>query len=131
MDRRGLNQEKSKEQVIPFRFLVAHGNSNYGHSGICAVQKSFAFSYTLSQAARFIQTRFVQPDSFPARIRRILSSVLCSTAVREYPSVNQTQKRGWFQTKTEASVASSPFTVSPGRQNHDVTCRSDTPRTRV
>ncbi|MBN2243488.1 MAG: molybdopterin-dependent oxidoreductase [Acidobacteria bacterium] len=29
------------------RFLVAHGSPNYGHSGICAMQKAFAFSYTL------------------------------------------------------------------------------------
>lgn len=29
------------------RFLVTHGSPNYGHSGICAMQKAFAFSYTL------------------------------------------------------------------------------------
>jgi anaerobic selenocysteine-containing dehydrogenase len=30
-----------------YRFLTAHGSPNYGHSGICAVQKGFTFSYTL------------------------------------------------------------------------------------
>ena len=30
-----------------YRFLVVHGSPNYGHSGICAVQRAFGFSYTL------------------------------------------------------------------------------------
>jgi anaerobic selenocysteine-containing dehydrogenase len=29
------------------RFLIVHGSPNYGHSGICAMQKSFIFCYTL------------------------------------------------------------------------------------
>ncbi len=29
------------------RFLIAHGSPNYGHSGICAMQRAFAFCYTL------------------------------------------------------------------------------------
>lgn len=29
------------------RFLVAHGSPNYGHSGICALQRAFSFSYTV------------------------------------------------------------------------------------
>jgi len=29
------------------RFLTVHGSPNYGHSGICAMQKMFAFTYTL------------------------------------------------------------------------------------
>jgi anaerobic selenocysteine-containing dehydrogenase len=29
------------------RFVLAHGSPNYGHSGICAMQMSFAFRYTL------------------------------------------------------------------------------------
>jgi len=29
------------------RFLIAHGSPNYGHSGICAMQKGFAFCYTI------------------------------------------------------------------------------------
>jgi len=29
------------------RFLMAHGSPNYGHSGICAMQRMLAFSYTL------------------------------------------------------------------------------------
>jgi len=28
------------------RFLMVHGSPNYGHSGICAIQRDFAFSYT-------------------------------------------------------------------------------------
>jgi anaerobic selenocysteine-containing dehydrogenase len=30
-----------------YRFLVAHGSPNYGHSGICAMQNTFSFMYTL------------------------------------------------------------------------------------
>jgi anaerobic selenocysteine-containing dehydrogenase len=30
-----------------YRFLMAHGSPNYGHSGICHVQKSFGLAYTL------------------------------------------------------------------------------------
>jgi anaerobic selenocysteine-containing dehydrogenase len=33
-----------------YRFLIAHGSPNYGHSGICSVQKTFAFTYTLGAA---------------------------------------------------------------------------------
>ena len=29
------------------RFLIVHGSPNYGHSGICAMQRGFSFSYTL------------------------------------------------------------------------------------
>ena len=29
------------------RFLIAHGSPNYGHSGICAIQRAFGFAYTL------------------------------------------------------------------------------------
>ncbi|UWG95559.1 molybdopterin-dependent oxidoreductase [Dehalobacter sp. DCM] len=30
------------------RFLTAHGSPNYGHSGICALQRAFSFMYTLA-----------------------------------------------------------------------------------
>jgi anaerobic selenocysteine-containing dehydrogenase len=30
-----------------YRFLIAHGSPNYGHSGICAMQRSFSFHYTV------------------------------------------------------------------------------------
>ncbi len=30
-----------------YRFLIAHGSPNYGHSGICVMQRSFAFHYTV------------------------------------------------------------------------------------
>ena len=30
------------------RFAVAHGTPNYGHSGICALQRAFAFTYTVA-----------------------------------------------------------------------------------
>jgi len=33
-----------------YRFLMAHGSPNYGHSGICAQQKRFGFNYTLGMA---------------------------------------------------------------------------------
>lgn len=34
------------------RFLVAHGSPNYGHSGICALQRAFSFSYTVGDWPR-------------------------------------------------------------------------------
>lgn len=34
------------------RFLTAHGSPNYGHSGICAMQRAFAFMYTLGDYPR-------------------------------------------------------------------------------
>ncbi|MDB9822587.1 molybdopterin-dependent oxidoreductase, partial [Deltaproteobacteria bacterium] len=34
------------------RFLIAHGSPNYGHSGICVMQRGFAFAYTLGGSAR-------------------------------------------------------------------------------
>ncbi len=33
------------------RFLTTHGSPNYGHSGICAMQKAFGFAYTLGNTA--------------------------------------------------------------------------------
>ncbi len=30
-----------------YRFLIVHGSPNYGHSGICAVQRAFGVAYTL------------------------------------------------------------------------------------
>jgi anaerobic selenocysteine-containing dehydrogenase len=30
-----------------YRFLIVHGSPNYGHSGICAVQRAFGLAYTL------------------------------------------------------------------------------------
>lgn len=35
-----------------YRFLTAHGSPNYGHSGICAMQRAFAFLYTLGSVPR-------------------------------------------------------------------------------
>lgn len=34
------------------RFLTAHGSPNYGHSGICAMQRAFCFLYTLGDYPR-------------------------------------------------------------------------------
>lgn len=34
------------------RFLTVHGSPNYGHSGICAMQRAFAFTYTLGDYPR-------------------------------------------------------------------------------
>jgi anaerobic selenocysteine-containing dehydrogenase len=35
-----------------YRFLYAHGSPNYGHSAICAMQRAFAYSYTLGGSPR-------------------------------------------------------------------------------
>ena len=34
------------------RFLMTHGSPNYGHSGICAMQRAFAFMYTVGDWPR-------------------------------------------------------------------------------
>ncbi len=34
------------------RFLIVHGSPNYGHSGICALQRAFCFLYTLGNRPR-------------------------------------------------------------------------------
>jgi len=30
-----------------YRFLMVHGSPNYGHSGLCAIQRAFGFAYTV------------------------------------------------------------------------------------
>jgi len=35
-----------------YRFLAAHGSPNYGHSGICAMQRMFGYFYTLGAVPR-------------------------------------------------------------------------------
>ncbi len=42
-----LSPSKRSYNDYMARFLVAHGSPNYGHSGICAMQRAFAFSYTI------------------------------------------------------------------------------------
>jgi anaerobic selenocysteine-containing dehydrogenase len=37
-----------------YRFLIAHGSPNYGHSGICVMQRAFAFMYTLGDWPRIV-----------------------------------------------------------------------------
>ena len=37
-----------------FRFLIAHGSPNYGHSGICAMQMGFTFHYTVGDWPRAV-----------------------------------------------------------------------------
>jgi anaerobic selenocysteine-containing dehydrogenase len=42
-------QRRSYSEYL-YRFLMAHGSPNYGHSGICAVQRAFGFAYTLGES---------------------------------------------------------------------------------
>jgi anaerobic selenocysteine-containing dehydrogenase len=42
-----LSPSKRSYNDYMARFLMAHGSPNYGHSGICAMQRAFAFMYTL------------------------------------------------------------------------------------
>ena len=37
-----------------YRFLMAHGSPNYGHSGICAMQMGFTFTYTVGDWPRTV-----------------------------------------------------------------------------
>ena len=47
-----LSPSKRSYNDYMARFLVAHGSPNYGHSGICAVQRAFAFMYTVADWPR-------------------------------------------------------------------------------
>ncbi len=42
-----LSPQRRNYSDLLYRFLIAHGSPNYGHSGICFVQRAFGFSYTL------------------------------------------------------------------------------------
>ena len=47
-----LSPSKRSYNDYMSRFLVAHGSPNYGHSGICAMQRAFAFMYTVGDWPR-------------------------------------------------------------------------------
>ncbi len=40
-----------------YRFLIAHGSPNYGHSGICAMQMGFTWHYTVGDWPRTVDYR--------------------------------------------------------------------------
>ena len=71
-----------------YRFLMAHGSPNYGHSGICAMQMGFTFSYTVGDWPRMVDygnsdlilVWGKQPDLFRSRPRT--ASGLTSTRRR-------------------------------------------------
>jgi anaerobic selenocysteine-containing dehydrogenase len=42
-----LSPQRRNYSEYLHRFLIAHGSPNYGHSGICAMQRAFGFAYTL------------------------------------------------------------------------------------
>jgi len=42
-----LSPQRRSYNDYLYRFLIAHGSPNYGHSGICAIQRFFGFAYTL------------------------------------------------------------------------------------
>ena len=45
-----------------YRFLIAHGSPNYGHSGICAMQMGFTFHYTVGRLAEGRRLCQQRPD---------------------------------------------------------------------
>jgi len=47
-----LSPAKRSYSEYLHRFLTAHGSPNYGHSGICYMQREFAFCYTLGDFPR-------------------------------------------------------------------------------
>jgi anaerobic selenocysteine-containing dehydrogenase len=38
--------------ALQSRFLLLHGSPNFGHSGICAIQRAFSYSYTIGGSPR-------------------------------------------------------------------------------
>ncbi len=41
-----LSPQRRTYSDFLYRFLIAHGSPNYGHSGICAIPRIFSFAYT-------------------------------------------------------------------------------------
>jgi anaerobic selenocysteine-containing dehydrogenase len=41
-----LSPQRRTYSDFLYRFLIAHGSPNYGHSGICAIPRAFSFAYT-------------------------------------------------------------------------------------
>jgi len=56
-----LSPQRRSYSDYLYRFLIAHGSPNYGHSGICAMQRAFGFAYTLG-------TPWTNPDYERARL---------------------------------------------------------------
>ncbi len=46
-----LSPQRRSYSNFLYRFLIAHGSPNYGHSGICAIQRAFGFAYTLGSSS--------------------------------------------------------------------------------
>jgi anaerobic selenocysteine-containing dehydrogenase len=46
-----LSPQRRSYSNFLYRFLIAHGSPNYGHSGICAIQRAFSFAYTLGSSS--------------------------------------------------------------------------------
>jgi anaerobic selenocysteine-containing dehydrogenase len=42
-----LSPQRRSYSDYLYRFLIAHGSPNYGHSGLCFIQAAFGFAYTL------------------------------------------------------------------------------------
>jgi anaerobic selenocysteine-containing dehydrogenase len=42
-----LSPQKRSYSEYLYRFLIAHGSPNYGHSGLCFIQRAFGFAYTV------------------------------------------------------------------------------------
>jgi anaerobic selenocysteine-containing dehydrogenase len=43
-----LSPQRRSYSDYLYRFLIAHGSPNYGHSGLCAIQRAFGFAYTVA-----------------------------------------------------------------------------------
>ncbi len=46
-----LSPQRRSYSNFLYRFLIAYGSPNYGHSGICAIQRAFSFAYTLGSSS--------------------------------------------------------------------------------
>jgi anaerobic selenocysteine-containing dehydrogenase len=55
-----LSPQRRSYSDYLYRFLIAHGSPNYGHSGICAIPKSFGFAYTVGSPS--VSTDYEQAD---------------------------------------------------------------------
>jgi len=48
----GLSPHPTYYTPLMSRFLLLHGSPNFGHSGICAMQRAFSYSYTIGGSPR-------------------------------------------------------------------------------
>jgi anaerobic selenocysteine-containing dehydrogenase len=85
-----LSPQRRNYSEFLSRFLVAHGSPNYGHSGLCAMQRAFGFGYTLGASP------WTTPDVEHANLVVIWGAnpVYCGAPMSNLRSILEAKERG-------------------------------------